>query len=73
MQTLNAPIVGKVYQSQAEPTLKVLVESVETFQDEGETFFHVEACDPSDKDDMGGIGYDYTSDEWIDMRFALVV
>lgn len=67
------PEVGKTYVSKFDPTFKIYVERVdliEADEDEPESFC-VEGCDPKDKDDMGGIGYELFKDEWIEHDFSL--
>ncbi|MDH4275044.1 MAG: hypothetical protein OEW08_08400 [Gammaproteobacteria bacterium] len=68
----NPPEVGKTYISGIDPNILIYVESAETIDADGDdpaTFF-VEGCAPSDKDDMSGIGYEFTEEEWTAHRFT---
>lgn len=70
MQNLNAPEEGKIYISEADPTLKILVESVHTIpaDDKNAAGFLVEGCAPDDED---GIGFEFLDNEWSEHRFML--
>lgn len=72
MQNLKAPKEGMIYVSEADPTLKILVELVQLTPADGDipAGFYVEGCNPDDADDMTGCGYEFLDDEWTSHRFT---
>lgn len=68
------PEVGKMYVSRTDHTVRLYVEAVhlvDADEEEGieEGCFMVEACDPADIDNPGGIGIEYMDDEWAEGDF----
>lgn len=72
MQAITIPEVGKIYRSATDPKITILVEAVHIIEadEDNDAGFAVEGCDPADKSNMGGIGYEFTTEEWTEHNFS---
>jgi len=72
---LKPPQIGQTYASRIEPSLIVYVVDVSLMgsEDNSDTSFIVEGCDPTYKDDtLNAYGYDFDADSWTKHNFILV-
>ncbi len=68
---INPPRIGQTYVSRTDPTLVVYV--VDVTNDDEDTPFTVECCDPTYKDDTENAdGLEMTADVWEKHQFKLV-
>lgn len=70
----NLPKVGQIYQSTVTPTFRIYVETVDVIEADGDepAGFCVEGCDPKDKGNDSGNGFEIFSDEWIEDGYHLI-
>ena len=72
---IKPPQIGQTYVSRTDPKLAIYVVDViaPDEDDDDDTEFIVEGCDPAYKDDtMNADGYEFTADVWAGHDFALV-
>ena len=72
---IKPPQIGQTYVSRTAPKLAIYVVDViaPDEDDDDDTEFIVEGCDPAYKDDtMNADGYEFTADVWAKHDFALV-
>ena len=71
---IEPPLIGHTYVSRSEPTMTVYVADVNVeADDDADTLFTVECCDPAYKDDIWNAdGFEMTADVWAKYDFALV-
>ena len=72
---IKPPLVAHTYVSRTDPTLTVYVAEVNLYEanDEDNTLFTVECCDPAYKDDIRNAdGFEMTSEVWDKHDFMLV-
>lgn len=73
----NLPEVGKIYVSRTDPTVRIYVEAVHLVDADEELgieegCFEVEGCEPANIGNEGGIGIEYSDEEWAEADFIPV-
>jgi hypothetical protein len=72
---IKPPQIGQTYISRTDPNLLIYVVDVTIpdAEDDSDTEFFVEGCDPTYKDDtMNADGFEFTDDVWAKHDFTLI-